>query len=64
MFRSSPYECPEGEAILLISDLLFPDCRQEGNFWVWTREGREYWFERRSVPVGGHTEAPAWVRIR
>lgn len=64
MFRSSPYECAEGEPILLISDLLFPGSRQEGNCRVWTRDGREFWFECRYVPAGGNIEAMAWVRIR
>lgn len=66
MFRSSPYECAQGEPILLISDMLYPGSRMEGNCCVWTHpaNGREYWFERRIVPAGGGLTAPAWVRVR
>lgn len=66
LFRSSPYECAEGESILLISDMLYPGSRLEGNCRVWTHpaNGRSFWFECRAVPAGGGFMAPAWVRIR
>ncbi|RYD23619.1 MAG: hypothetical protein EOP88_03460 [Verrucomicrobiaceae bacterium] len=66
LFRKSPYECAEGEPILLISDMLYPGSRMVGTCCVWTHpaNGLDFWFERRSVPAGGGFSAIAWVRIR